>query len=297
MKLRIGVPATSANLGPGFDCLAIALDLWNEAEIEPAADFRVEVTGEGSAQLPTDENNLVIRAYLRCLESQGFTRPGGLHIRITNRIPIGSGLGSSASAVVVGILAANTLHELRLEMVEMIRLAARMEGHADNAAAALLGGLVVLAQDERIIYQRFEIPPIHAAVLVPDFPFPTREARAALPATVSYSDAVFNLGRVPLVVRAFLESDQILLARVMHDRLHEPYRVKLIPGAAEALMEAKSKGAAAALSGAGPGIIVFSLEEDDELVRSMKNCFQTAGLEVRLLRVSTSPQGAWVQKG
>jgi len=297
MKLRIGVPATSANLGPGFDCLAVALDLWNEAEIEPAADFRVEVTGEGSAQLPTDEKNLVIRAYLRCLESQGFTRPGGLHIRMTNRIPIGSGLGSSASVVVVGILAANTLHELRLEMGEMIRLAAKMEGHADNAAAALLGGLVVLAQDEGIIYQRFEIPTSKVAVLVPVFHFPTREARAALPATVTYSDAVFNLGRVPLVVRAFLESDQILLARVMHDRLHEPYRLKLIPGAAEALVQARKKGAAAALSGAGPGIIVFSSAEDDELVRSMKDCFQRAGLEVRLLRVSTSPQGAWVQKG
>ena len=144
--------------GSGFDCLAIALDLWNEAEIEPAADFRVEVTGEGAAQLPTDEKNLVIRAYLHCLESQGFTRPGGLHIRMTNRIPIGSGLGSSASAVVMGILAANTLHELRLEMGELIRLAAKMEGHADNAAAALLGGLVVLAQDEGIIYLRFENP-------------------------------------------------------------------------------------------------------------------------------------------
>jgi homoserine kinase len=297
MMLKIGVPATSANLGPGFDCLAVALDLWNEAEIEPAADFRVEVTGEGSAQLPTDENNLVIRAYLQCLESQGFTRPGGLHIRMMNRIPIGSGLGSSASAVVLGILAANTLHELRLEMGEMIRLAARMEGHADNAAAALLGGLVVLAQDEGLIYQRFEIPSGKVVVLVPDFHFPTREARAALPATVTYQDAVFNLGRVPLVVRAFLEGDQKLLARVMQDRLHELYRVKLIPGAAEALIKARSRGAAAALSGAGPGIIVFSPAEDDELVRTMKDCFQRVGLEVRVLGISTSPQGAWVKNG
>ena len=207
MKLKIGVPATTANLGPGFDCLALTLDLWNEAEIEPAADFRVEVTGEGSAQLPTDENNLVIRAYLRCLESQGLTRPGGLHIRMANRIPIGSGLGSSASAVVMGILAANTLHELRMGMDEMIRLAAAMEGHADNAAAALLGGLVVISQAEEIIYQRFEIPTIQAVILVPDFPFPTREARAALPASINCRDAVFNLGRVPLVVHALSEGD------------------------------------------------------------------------------------------
>jgi homoserine kinase len=232
MKLKIEVPATTANLGPGFDCLALTLDLWNEAEIEPAADFRVEITGEGTTQLPTDENNLVIRAYLRCLESQGLTRPGGLHIYMTNRIPIGSGLGSSASAVVMGILAANTLHELRMGMDEMIRLAAAMEGHADNAAAALLGGLVVISQAEEVIYQRFEIPMIQVVIIVPDFHFPTREARAALPASINRGDAVFNLGLVPLVVQALRDGDLPLLARVMDDRLHEPYRLKLIPGAA-----------------------------------------------------------------
>ncbi len=297
MTLKIGVPATTANLGPGFDCLALALDLWNEAEIEPAADFRVEVTGEGSTRLPTDETNLVIRSYLRCLESQGLTRPIGLHIRMTNRIPIGSGLGSSASAVLMGILAANALHEMRMEMDEIIRLAADLEGHADNASAAMLGGLVVLVQDEAIIFQRFEIPPIQTVVLVPDFLFPTREARAALPATISYQDAVFNLGRVPLLVQAFREGDQNLLARMMQDRLHEPYRVKLIPGAAEALAEARRNGAATALSGAGPGVIVFFPAKDDALVNSMKGCFLNAGLEVRMLRIATCPQGAWVKRG
>jgi homoserine kinase len=295
MTLKIGVPATTANLGPGFDCLALTLDLWNEAEIEPAADFRVEVTGEGSTQLPTNETNLVIRAYIRCLESQGLTRPGGLHICMTNRIPIGSGLGSSASAVVMGILAANNLHELRMGMDEMIRLAAAMEGHADNASAAMLGGLVVLAQDEAVIYQRYEIPPIQTVVLVPDFRFSTQEARAALPATISYQDAVFNLGRVPLVVQAIREGDRNLLFRMMQDRLHEPYRVKLIPGAAEALAEARRNGVAAALSGAGPGVIVFFSAEDDALVNSMEGCFIHAGLEVRVLRVATCLQGAWAK--
>ena len=296
MKLKIGVPATTANLGPGFDCLALTLDLWNEAEIEPAADFRVEVSGEGSTGLPTDENNLVIRAYLRCLESQGLTRPGGLHIRMTNRIPIGSGLGSSASAVVMGILAANNLHELRLGMDEMIRLAAAMEGHADNAAAALVGGLVVLTQAEEIIYQRFEIPTIQATVLVPGFVFPTREARAVLPKTANYQDAIFNLGRVPMVVNAFREGDLVLLARVMKDRLHEPYREKLIPGAAQALAEARRNGAAAALSGAGPSVIVFSPAEANGLIESMCNIFQIADLGVRVLLVNTCSQGAWVSK-
>ena len=296
MKLRIGVPATTANLGPGFDCLALALDLWNEAEIEPAADFRVEVTGEGSTLLPMDENNLVIRAYLRCLESQGFTRPGGLHIRMANRIPIGSGLGSSASAVVMGILAANTLYELRLEMGEMIHLAAAMEGHADNAAAALLGGLVVLAQDEEIIYQRFEIPVDQAAVLVPDFPFPTREARAALPASINHGDAVFNIGRTVMVVEALRSGDLSLLAKVMEDRIHEPYRLKLIPGAKEAITAARKVGAAASLSGAGPSVIVFSPVAKGGLIESMCKIFQKSGLGVRVLPVNTCSQGAWVKE-
>jgi homoserine kinase len=294
MKLKIGVPATTANLGPGFDCLALALDLWNEAEIEPSANFRVEVTGEGSATLPTDENNLVIRAYLRCLESQGLTRPGGLHIRMANRIPIGSGLGSSASAVVMGILAANTLHELRMEMGEMIRLAAAMEGHADNAAAALLGGLVVLAQAEEIIFQRFEIPTIQTVVLVPDYPFPTREARAALPASINHGDAVFNIGRAVLVVDALRSGDLDLLATVMEDRIHEPYRLKLIPGAAKSISEAKEKGVAAALSGAGPGVIAFVQKNDEGVVLAMQNAFIKTDQITRIFRLSTTNQGAWV---
>jgi homoserine kinase len=295
MKLKIGVPATTANLGPGFDCLALALDLWNEAEIEPAADFRVEVTGEGSATLPVDENNLVIQAYLRCLESRGLTRPGGLHIRMANRIPIGSGLGSSASVVVMGILAANTMHELRMGMDEMIRLAAEMEGHADNAAAALLGGLVVISQAEEIIYQRFDIPTIQAVILVPDFPFPTREARAALPAAISYRDAVFNLGRVPLVVNAFCEGDLVKLAGVMDDRLHEPYRLKFIPGAAEALARARDKGLAAALSGAGPSIITFQPQNGENVILAMQKLFYQKNIKTSVYRLSTINRGAWVK--
>jgi homoserine kinase len=294
MKINIGVPATTANLGPGFDCLALALDLWNEAEIEPAADFRVEVSGEGSATLPTDENNLVILAYLRCLESQGLTRPGGLQIRMANRIPIGSGLGSSASAVVMGILAANTLHELHMEMGEMIRLAAAMEGHADNAAAALLGGLVVLAQAEEIFFKRFEIPTIQAVVLVPDFPFPTHEARAALPASISHGDAVFNLGRVPLVVQSLRDGDLPFLAQVMDDRLHEPYRVKLIPGAADALAVVREKGTAAALSGAGPSIIAFQPQNEENVILTMQKMFYQKTIKTRVFRLSTINRGAWV---
>jgi homoserine kinase len=292
MKLKIGVPATTANLGPGFDCLALALDLWNEAEIEPAADFRVEVTGEGSAQLPGDENNLVVQAYLRCLESQGLTRPGGLHIHMVNRIPIGSGLGSSASAVVMGIMAANTMHELRMEMGEMIHLAAKMEGHADNAAAALLGGLVVISQAEEIIYQRFEIQAIQAVVLVPDFPFPTREARAALPASINHGDAVFNIGRAVMLVEALRSGDLGLLAKVMEDRIHEPYRLKLIPGAKEAITAARKVGVAASLSGAGPSVIAFYASDHQPISAAMQSEFHNAGIQSREFLLSSTNLGA-----
>lgn len=293
MKIHVQVPATTANLGPGFDCLALTLDLWNEAEIEPAADFRVEIIGEGSVILPKDEKNLVIRAYLRCLESQGFTRPGGLHIHMTNRIPIGSGLGSSAAAVVMGILAANEIHALRLKIGELIQLAAGLEGHADNAAAALLGGLVVLAQGKEIIYHRFEVPSIQAAVLIPDFHFPTREARAALPQISSYEDAVFNLGRVPLVVTALREGDLINLAEAMDDRLHEPYRAKLIPGAPTALLKARQLGAATALSGAGPGIITFLSQKNEYVMSAIQESFEQEKIKTRVFRISTINQGGY----
>ncbi len=295
MKLKIGVPATTANLGPGFDCLALALDLWNEAEIEPAADFRVEVSGEGSATLPTDENNLVIRAYLRCLESQGLTRPGGLHIRMTSRIPIGSGLGSSASAVVMGIMAADSLHGLRMETGEMIRLAAGLEGHADNASAAMLGGMVVTVHTETgWLAQRFDVPTIKTLVVLPAVNLPTRKSRQALPRTIPHEDAVFNIGRAVVVVEAFRSGDLDLLAKVMGDLLHEPYRLKLIPGAELALQEIRKAGYAAALSGAGPSLIAFSRTQDEKLKEILCGTFSREGVNSRTLQLGTSPLGAWV---
>jgi homoserine kinase len=159
----------------------------------------------------------------------------------------------------------------------------------------LLGGLVVLAQAEDIIFKRFEIPPIQAAVLVPDFPFPTREARAALPASIKHGDAVFNIGRAVMVVEALRSGDLGLLAKVMEDRIHEPYRLKLIPGAAKSISVAKEKGVSAALSGAGPGVIAFVQQNDEGVVLAMQNAFEKTDQKTRIVRLSTTNQGAWVK--
>lgn len=294
MKVRICVPATSANLGPGFDCLALALDLWNEAEFETGgSEFLVEIRGEGESRLPGDEKNLVIQAYFHALRSTSTPLPGGLHVSMLNRIPTGSGLGSSATAVLMGLLAANTIHGLSLSNEKLLEMAAALEGHGDNAAAALLGGLVVILKTGPAwLTHKFDIPMAQAVFILPEFDLPTQKARKALPPSVSLQDAVYNIGRSVLVVEALRQADLPLLAKVMDDRLHEPFRTKLIPGMREAIETARNAGAAAVISGAGPGLIIFPNREDDILLATICECFHRTGLKTRAYKLNSCPQGA-----
>ncbi len=296
-SVMVKVPATTANLGPGFDALGLALDLWNEAEFMPGdeAGWTVEVTGEGAEILPTDAANLVARSAQRLFERAGRAAPAGLRIRCANRIPLGSGLGSSAAAIVAGLVGANALLGGPLDTPGLLRLAAEIEGHPDNAAAALLGGLAVVAAEgegERLVAQKIDVPHLSAAVVVPEFNLPTHAARAALPGQVALGDAVFNVGRTALVVEALRTGDLELLGRAMQDRLHQPYRLKLIPGAAAALAAALQAGAAAAaLSGAGPGVVAFGKEPLEPVSQAMRAAFQTAGLPARAWVLSVTSQG------
>jgi homoserine kinase len=296
-RVKVGVPATTANLGPGFDCLGLTLDLWNEADFELTAEgFRMEIAGEGANRLPTGKENLVVRSFLRCLEMKVITRPSGLIVRMQNNIPTGSGLGSSATAVLMGILAANEIFDLKLCLEEKMEITAGMEGHADNAAAALLGGLVVTSHTETgWLTQRFDVPTIQTLVVLPAVNLPTRESRQALPRTIPHDDTVFNIGRAILVVEALRRGDLDLLAKVMEDRIHEPYRLKLIPGAEEAIQAARKVGAAASLSGAGPGVITFINCNEEGVTRAVLNAFQQANIKTRLFRLTTTTQGAWVK--
>ena len=297
--LRVCVPATTANLGPGFDALGLALDLWNEALFTRRTDTQVivTITDEGADSLPTDAQNIIATSARRTFQLAG-QQPLGLTIACHNRIPLSSGLGSSAAAVLTGIVGANALMGAPLNQDAVLKLAVTIEGHPDNVAPALLGGLVVcLADGEGIIAHKMEMTanrkPVHITLALPEFELSTKSARAALPAQVPHADAVFNLSRAVLVCEALTTGNLDLLAAAMHDRLHQPYRLPLIPGAQEAIEAARGAGAASAvLSGAGPSVAAFSAQQDPAIGTAMQQAFAHAGLTARVFQLGISEKGA-----
>ncbi len=293
--VTVRVPATTANLGPGFDTLALALDLWNEAVFRPAEfGLTITVEGEGRGALPLNRMNLVVKAIEELYYAVDRSVPG-LTVRCTNQIPLGSGLGSSAAATLLGLIGANAVLGEPLNHDQILEMAIRMEGHPDNAAAAMNGGLVVVSgiNEHAWLVRRFDVPELSAALVLPDFDFPTHAARAALPKQVPIGDAVFNIGRALLVVEALRTGDLDLLGKVMEDRLHQPYRLPLIPRAVEAIAAARRAGAAAtAISGAGPSVIAFTAGDPSQVASAMADEFQTVGIPSRSFHLKTSNCGA-----
>lgn len=284
--IRVRVPATTANLGAGFDCLGLALGLYNEVEAQEATrGLAISVEGEGTADLPTDESNLVWRAAQRVFAQVGHPS-AGLRLHLRNGIPLESGLGSSAAATVAGLMLANEWLGRPLTTVDLLQLAVDMEGHPDNVAPALLGGLVVVgrAADGSLLAERVATPPLSAVVVMPDFRLSTAVARRALPSAVTMADAVFNLSHTALTVVALQRGDHALLAQAMEDRLHQPYRAPLVPGLAEALAAARRQGAAVAISGAGPAVIAFAADAE-AVGATMRGAFAAAGLGARVWRL------------
>jgi homoserine kinase len=295
-EVTVHVPATTANLGPGFDCLALALDLWNEITFRlEGADVKVEIEGEGKGCLPTASSNLIARTALDFYDRMGRPKPQGLKIHCKNNIPLSSGLGSSAAAVLAGLLGANALLSEPAGQVEILRLADEIEGHPDNVAAALVGGLVVVLGGENgLLVRRFEVPSIPVTVVLPEVDLPTKAARAVLPKTVPLEDAVFNIGRAALVVDALRSGNLDLLGQVMEDRLHQPYRLGLIPGGKRALLAARSAGAAAAaLSGAGPSLAAFG-GDPEKVCGSIEKVFNDEKVPCSSYRLKSINRGAWV---
>ena len=301
MKIHVKVPATTANLGPGFDAIGLALNLWNEAEFSPASDGKINITveGEGVGKIPLDEKNSIAEAAMLIYEKTGkpFT---GLQISCFNRVPLGSGLGSSSAAMLTGMLGANGLLGSPLSDEEILKLAIETEGHPDNVAPAMLGGLVAsIVHDERVLSiklpARANRSPIHVTIVLPDFDFPTHQARAILPQEVQRKDAIFNISRSIMVTEALRTGDLNLLGNAMEDRLHQPYRLPLIPGAQNALDAARAAGAAAvALSGAGPSLIAFSSKQDPKIGLAMQKAYAKAGLSSRIFELEPSTEGAEV---
>jgi homoserine kinase len=306
MNITIRVPATSANLGPGFDSLGLALDLWNETTVTLAIEYTVQVNGEGMERLSQGENNLIIRSAQKLAERVGKHLPP-FHVDCINRIPLSSGLGSSAAAKLTGLLGANVLLGKPLTKAQILDLATELEGHPDNVAAAMLGGLVVSTIENGNVYAHkinvhgnqtptgyFDLP-FHLTIVLPDFHIPTNQARQAVPEQVSIKDAVHNISRAVLITEAFRDGDLGLLSRAMTDTLHQPYRLSLIPGAQAAMDAARQEGAAAvALSGAGPSLITFSSKPGPAIGEAMKRAFEQAGLQARIFPLRMSNHGAEV---
>src|SRR5919106_6572923 len=259
--VKVLVPATVANLGPGFDALGIAVRMHLEIDIEPRRDsVDIMVEGEGAETLPSDETNLVIRSMNTFFDHVG-RRPPGFAVHVKNPIPLGSGLGSSAAAVVGGLFAARSVTSQTVPQADMIELATSLEGHPDNLMPALLGGLVVCYRsqdgDEMRSFRLVPSARLVPILAVPAEGFSTAEARKALPADVAFSDAQFTASRAALLVAAMSEgAGRDVLAEAMNDRLHEPHRLKLMPETAAVHAELRSAGLAVALAGAGPSLLI-----------------------------------------
>jgi homoserine kinase len=296
-KVTVHVPASTANLGPAFDCLALALDLWNETEFSlNGAKLNIELSGEGAERLPRNEKNLVYRAFKRAYDEVSEPLPAGLSIRCKHSIPLSSGLGSSAAASLAGLLGANALLGEPLNPDLILQLGAELEGHADNFAAAQLGGLVLVTKpDWRFAARRLDSALLSAVYLLPDVRLSTKEARRALPQQVPLGDAVFNIGASLQVLEALRTGDIPSLAAAMQDKLHQPFRLPLIPGAAEALQAAQRAGAAAALSGAGPGLIAFVEPGREDAVSAVLQApFAERKIATRVFALKSTTQGALV---
>lgn len=304
--LTVRIPATSANLGPGFDCVGIALDLWNTFELYQSdrAGITVESHGEGEDILPNDKSHLVAHTMIEELTTHVPFDPRhhAYHIVCHNEVPCGSGLGSSSTAVLAGLLFANAVLDPGgfrgpAGLARILSRAFEIEGHGDNVAPALLGGLViVVGRNGEVLTHRIVPPPTRVVVCVPRFHFMTSHARSVLPLHYSRSDAVFNVGRAMLVVEALRSGDAALLSRAMDDRIHEPYRLPAIPGAIEAKRAALACGAlAVTLSGAGPGILAFAQENHDAIGEAMQSAFAAAGgLSARYWVLDVAPAGAQI---
>jgi homoserine kinase len=304
MKHLIKVPATSANLGTGFDTLGLCLDLWNEARVEflpGAGPVSVEIDGEGSGELPSDDRHLIVQVAENTCRSYGVAFPR-VSCHFLNRIPLARGMGSSAAArcagVAIGLLAAGASYDPMVVATE----ASRLEGHPDNVVPAVHGGLTAsLAIDAAPpLTCSYRVHPDWRLVLaIPEFHLETERSRKALPPSVSFSDACHNLARIPFLLDSLVQGKPERLAPAIQDVLHQPYRVDLVPGIRDVFAAATRAGAAGVyLSGAGPTVAAWvwsDLSAAENVGTSMVQAFHQSGISARSLQVNVSYTGIQIQ--
>ena len=307
MKVSVKVPATTANLGPGFDSLGLALPIYNivtvEETIMPGTGIEINIIDETNEQnvlsIPTDENNIVYKAIELLYNSIGQT-PSELKITIKTNIPIARGLGSSAAVIVGGLMAANELLGRPADEAALLSIATEIENHPDNITPAIVGGFVVssLEEDGSVIYSKMNWPKDwNITVCIPDYELSTSIARSVLPAEVPMKDAIFNLKHTAMLVQAVNTHDEKLMKVALNDRLHQQYREKLIPGLKEIkeALKHEENVLGVVISGAGPAILVISYGNNlDKIRETVSNVWLDLNVKSKILTLQVEENGAYV---
>ena len=308
MKISVKVPASTSNLGPGFDCIGMALPIYNTITIEetvlPGTGIEINVINDSESaddmlteHMPMDENSIIYKAVELLYNSIGQT-PSELKITVQSQIPIARGLGSSASVIVGGLLAANELLGKPADEVALLSIAAEVEGHPDNVAPAILGGFVMASQEDdgSVIYRKLNWPEEwDITVCIPDFELSTNIARSVLPEQVPMQDAIFNAKHLSMLVHAIDTKDEKLMRAALQDKLHQPYREKLVPGMKE-IMEAfrhEDGVLGCVLSGAGPSMLVISYKYDlDKIKSTVRDIWEGQSIKADIKTMKIEPKGA-----
>lgn len=292
---KVKVPATSANLGPGFDTLGLALDLFLEVEVNRSReDISVSYQNDGKPEVSLDpQKNLIVRAMLKVFKHAGITNPT-FSLMVRNAIPMSRGLGSSAAAIVAGIYAANQLLDNRFSEDMLLKWAVDMEGHADNIVPAIVGGLTTaMIYKNDVYYQKVSVPSnFKAVVAVPDFTLPTKKSRSVLPEKVALQDTVYNLQRACYLLASLHNGDLRHINLAMDDMIYQPLRKQFIPGFDDVFKAAYDNGAlGVAMSGAGPSIIAFAAANSVEIGQAMCNAFKSRGLDCSIYNLNPNKTG------
>jgi homoserine kinase len=299
VTMRVLAPATTANLGPGYDCLGLALDLWNELEVVvgtavPDGEPLVEVLGEGAGELATDRDNLVYRAMAFLFQEAGRDIPP-VGLRCHNEIPLKRGLGSSAAAIASGLVAANLLCDKTFNDDELLEMAATIEGHPDNVAAAIHGGLQLVVTDQDRLYAApINVPlELTAVLFIPDFRIATSDARAVLPDKVSIKDAVYNMSRAALLLAGMATNRPEYFRLATQDRLHQPYRQSLFPAMELLFRAALDAGALGVfLSGSGSTVLALTQGREMTVAYEIAEAAKQAGIDGRVRITQPTTRGA-----
>lgn len=312
MKVSVKVPATTANLGPGFDCMGMALPIYNTVIIEetvlPGTGIEINVISEDDKadelsleHIPLDENSIIYKAVELLYNSIGQT-PSELKITIHTQIPVARGLGSSASVIVGGLLAANELLGRPADEAALLSIATEVEGHPDNVTPAIVGGLVITSSEEdgSIVYKKLDWPKEWSiTVCIPEYELATDISRSVLPKEVPMQDAVFNIKRMGMFVHAIHTKDSALMKLALKDKLHQPYRMKLVPGLEKiaANLKHEENVLGCVLSGAGPAILVISEKNNLDKIKSIvRDTWNDLNIKAEIITLPVEENGAEIIK-